>query len=318
MSNGNQITPYILIIDSSDAGQRLDNYLIKQLKGVPKGHLYRIVRKGEVRVNKKRCRVYQRLQKGDMVRIPPIRVSQREQPLPSKSSMSAVIHAIIYEDDHLIALNKPARWAVHAGSGNENGIIETLKLAKQHSPYIELVHRLDKDTSGCLLVAKSRKTLLALQEMLKSHDGQIEKHYTAMVKGRWNQGKLKIDAGLSLYQDSRNAKFVQVDQAGKTAVTLLKPTKLYKQLSLMDVKISTGRMHQIRVHCAHLGYPVAGDSKYGDFTFNRQLKKQYQLSRIFLHACEISFKHPITNQKILIKAPLADDLAHSLSLIENE
>ena len=318
MSNGNQITSYILTIDSNDSGQRLDNYLIKHLKGVPKGHLYRIVRKGEVRVNKKRCRVHQRLEKGDQVRIPPLRVSQREQPLPSRSSMNAVVDSIIYEDEHLIALNKPARWAVHGGSGNDNGIIETLKLAKESSPYIELVHRLDKDTSGCLLVAKSRKTLLSLQQMLKSHDGQIEKHYTVMVKGHWNQGNLKVDAGLSLYLNAKNAKSVQVDQAGKTAITLFKPKNQYKQLSLMDVKISTGRMHQIRVHCAHLGYPVAGDSKYGDFNFNRQLKKQYQLGRIFLHACHISFNHPITNQIILIKAPLADDLAHSLSLIENE
>ena len=318
MSNGNQFTSYILTINPNDAGQRLDNYLIKHLKGVPKGHLYKIVRKGEVRVNKKRCRVSQRLEDGDQVRIPPLRVSQREQPLPSRSSINAVLGAIIFEDEHLIALNKPARWAVHGGSGNDNGIIETLKLAKENSPYIELVHRLDKDTSGCLLVAKSRSALLALQHMLKSHDGQIEKHYTVMVKGEWNQGSLKLDTKLSLYLNAKKAKSVQVDQAGKTAITLFKPVMKYKELSLMDVSIKTGRMHQIRVHCAHLGYPVAGDSKYGDFNFNRHLKKQYGLSRIFLHASKLSFNHPVTNKKMRIKAPLADDLAHSLSRIENE
>ena len=318
MSNGNQITPYIVTIDLNDAGQRLDNFLIKHLKGVPKGHLYRIVRKGEVRVNKKRCRVSMRLEQGDLVRIPPIRVSQREQPLPSASSMKAILEAIIYEDEHIIALNKPARWAVHAGSGTDNGIIETLKLAKENSPYIELVHRLDKDTSGCLLIAKTRNTLLALQQMLKSHDGQIKKNYCALIKGRWTQGRLKVEAGLSLHLDAKNSKSVQINPSGKSAVTVLKAKKNYKTLSLMDISISTGRMHQIRVHCAHLDHPVAGDGKYGDFNFNRKLKKQYQLGRLFLHASDLRFKHPMTNQKIHIKAPLADDLKRSLELIENE
>ena len=316
MSNGNQITSYILTIDSNEAGQRLDNYLIKHLKGVPKGHLYRIVRKGEVRVNKKRCRVQQRLVQGDQVRIPPLRVSQRERSQPSQASLDTVLDSIIYEDEHLIALNKPARWAVHGGSGNDNGIIETLKLAKANSPYIELVHRLDKDTSGCLLVAKSRKSLLNLQQMLKSHDGQIEKRYSVMIKGHWNKGTTKLEAGLSQFTNAKNSKSVQVDQSGKTAITFFKLEKQFKDLSLMDVKISTGRMHQIRVHCAHLDHPVAGDSKYGDFKFNRQLKQQYQLNRIYLHARQLRFNHPITNHKILIKAPLADDLAHSLRLIQ--
>ena len=318
MSNGNQITSYILTIDSNDAGQRLDNYLIKHLKGVPKGHLYRIVRKGEVRINKKRCRVSQRLEQGDLVRIPPIRVSQREQPLPSASSRNTVLNAIIYEDEHLIALNKPARWAVHGGSGTSNGIIETLKLAKENSPYIELVHRLDKDTSGCLLVAKSRNTLLALQQMLKSHDGQIEKRYAALIKGHWNRGSLKVDAGLSVHVDASKSKSVHVDKTGKSAITQLKPKRQFADLSLMDVIISTGRMHQIRVHCAHLDQPIAGDDKYGDFSFNKMMKKQYKLSRIFLHASQLKFEHPITKEKMLIKAPLADDLAHSLGLMENE
>ena len=315
MSNGNQITSYILTIDANEAGQRLDNYLIKHLKGVPKGHLYRIVRKGEVRVNKKRCRVSLRLVQGDQVRIPPLRVSQREQSVASETSIQTIFDSIIYEDPYLIAINKPARWAVHGGTGNENGIIETLKQAKSNSPYIELVHRLDKDTSGCLLVAKSRKSLLGLQQMLKSHDGQIQKYYTVMIKGHWTKGNIKVDTGLSLLMNAKKSKSVHVDRSGKSAITFFKPKKWYKDLSLMDVKISTGRMHQIRVHCAHLDHPVAGDSKYGDFSFNRQLKKQYQLNRIFLHARQLSFNHPITNQKILIKAPLADDLANSLSLI---
>lgn len=318
MANGKQFTAYVVTIDSNNAGQRLDNYLIKHLKGVPKGHLYRIVRKGEVRVNKRRCRVHQRLEEGDQVRIPPLRTSHRALALPMKSSMDAVLNAIIYEDEHLIALNKPARWAVHGGSGNKNGIIETLKLAKPNSPFIELAHRLDKETSGCLLIAKSRRALLLLQQMFKSHDGQIVKHYKAMLKGNWDKGSLTIEAGLSVYMSAENAKSVQIDQAGKSAITLFKPEKLFTDLSLMDINIKTGRMHQIRVHCAHLGYPVAGDGKYGDFEFNRRLKKQYRLDRMFLHACQLEFIHPLTNRRLTIQAPLADDLAHTLKLIENE
>ena len=308
--------PYILTIEPNEAGQRLDNYLIKHLKGVPKGHLYRIVRKGEVRVNKKRCQASLRLEKGDQVRIPPLRVSQRDQPPPSATSQQAVLDSIIYEDQYFIALNKPPRWAVHGGSGQDNGIIETLKVAKANSPYIELVHRLDKDTSGCLLVAKSRDTLVKFQKMLKSHDEQIVKRYCALIKGKWNKGKLQINAGLSLVLDTNKSKSVHIDHAGKTAITLLMPEKLYSDLSLMDIKITTGRMHQIRVHCAHSGHPVAGDSKYGDFSFNRQLKKQFGLDRIFLHARELCFNHPVTNRKLVINAPLADDLAKSLKRID--
>lgn len=317
MASSDPNKPYILTIESDEAGQRLDNYLIKHLKGVPRGHLYRIVRKGEVRVNKKRCRVSLRLQQGDQVRIPPLRVSRREAyPIPA-GGQRTLLDSVIYEDPHMMVLNKPTRWAVHGGSGQQHGIIETLKQAKSNSSFVELVHRLDKDTSGCLLIAKSRSVLVRLQQMLKSHDGQIEKYYSVLVKGRWNRGTFTMNSALSLARNDNHSKYARVDHDGKTAITRLKPDRCYRDLSLLDARISTGRMHQIRVHCAHLGHPVAGDSKYGDFTLNRQLKRQYGLARIFLHARELRFQHPVSGRKISIEAPLADDLAKVLKRIDD-
>ncbi len=309
---------YNIKIDADHVGQRLDNFLLKKLKGVPKSHVYRIVRKGEVRINKKRCKVQQRLELGDQVRIPPIRVSRQIATAPSQSAQSNLLESVLFEDEYLMILNKSAGWSVHAGSGNDFGVIETLKAAKQHTPFIELAHRLDKDTSGCLMIAKSREILLRLQKLLRGHDNRLTKTYLTLLKGRWSGGKKKIDLGLSLAVGLDNIKTNQVDDDGKSAQTEFFPSKVFNETSLMKVKICTGRMHQIRVHASHLGHPVVGDKKYGDFEFNRRMRKNYGLNRIFLHASKLHFRHPITCQKLQFFAPLPDQLKTILSTLENE
>ena len=308
----------IVKIDSSHAGQRLDNFLIKKLKGVPKSHIYRIVRKGEVRVNKKRCKVQQRLENGDEVRIPPIRLSQKVNSKPSPSAQELMLRNVLFEDEYLLVLNKPAGWAVHSGSGNEFGVIETLKSAKPHTPFLELVHRLDKDTSGCLMVAKSRQILTTLQHSLRNHDGEIKKTYLALLKGRWRGNVKSVEANLSITKDRENFKSSLVDCQGKSAHSKFIPSKAFSDTSLMKVNITTGRMHQIRVHATHLGHPIVGDRKYGDFDFNREFKKQYGLHRIFLHASKLSLRHPSTQQKLNFFAPLPEDLKSILTRLENE
>ena len=318
MSQDSQNNAYTIAIDENNAGQRLDNYLIKHLKGVPKGHVYRIVRKGEVRVNKKRCKVQQRLLLGDMVRIPPLRTSQRSRLTPSRDDQTTILNTVIYEDDHLMIINKPAGWLVHGGSGSDYGIIETLKQAKQDSPYVELVHRLDKDTSGCLMIAKSRQMLLALHSMLSGHSNAISKVYMTLLKGQWTSNTQKVDSGYKLVVDKENTKAAQIDNEGKKAVSWFYPSAVFSQTSLMKVKIDTGRMHQIRVHAAHMNHPVAGDDKYGDFEFNHQIKKQYKLKRIFLHATQLKLVHPLSKKKLTITAPLPDDLSAVLELIKIE
>jgi len=309
---------YNMEIDPDQSGQRLDNFLIKTLKGVPKSHVYRIIRKGEVRINKKRCKAMQRLEQGDQVRIPPIRVSQQSGMTPSQSAQANLLESVLFEDEHLMILNKAAGWPVHAGSGNDFGLIETLKIAKENTPFIELVHRLDKDTSGCLMVAKSRKVLLALQELLRAHDSRLSKTYISLLKGQWHKGNKKLDLGLSLGVDENNEKTNKVDDQGKVARTEFFPSKVFNQASLMKIKIYTGRMHQIRVHSAHLGHPVIGDKKYGDFEFNRLMHKQYGLNRIFLHASKLQFRHPVSDQKLHIFAPIPDQLKTVIAALESE
>lgn len=308
----------IVKIDLNHAGQRLDNFLIKQLKGVPKSHIYRIVRKGEVRINKKRCKVQQRLEQGDEVRIPPIRVSHKTTAEPGAGARELMLQSILFEDEHLLILNKPAGWAVHSGSGNEFGVIETLKFAKPHTPFLELVHRLDKDTSGCLMIAKSRQVLTTLQQILRVHNNGIKKTYLALLKGKWLDGVRTIQVNLSVSKDSENFKSSRVDDQGKSASSEFKPSKVFTDSSLMKVEISTGRMHQIRVHAAHLNHPVIGDKKYGDFEFNREFRKEYGLNRIFLHASKLSFKHPVTRQKLSFFSPLPEELKRVLIQVEDE
>ncbi len=308
----------IVKIDSNHAGQRLDNFLIKQLKGVPKSHIYRIVRKGEVRINKKRCKVQQRLEDGDEVRIPPLRISQKTITKPSEFIQKLMLQNILFEDEHLLILNKPAGLAVHSGSGSEFGVIEALKSAKPHTPFLELVHRLDKDTSGCLMVAKSRQVLTALQHSLRNHDGGIKKTYLTLLKGQWRGNEKRVEVSLGVAKDTDSFKRIQIDSDGKSAQSEFIPSKVFKETSLIKVNITTGRMHQIRVHATHLGHPIVTDKKYGDFELNREFKKQYGLNRIFLHASKLSLRHPATKQKLNFFAPLPEELKSVLTKLENE
>jgi len=295
-----------LEIDDSRAGQRLDNFLLAILKGVPKSHVYRLLRKGEVRVNKGRVRPDYRLQVGDLIRLPPVRTSPepvRERPATPPRWLA---ESILHEDDHLLVLNKPAGLAVHAGSGVESGLIEALRAARPEAPLLELAHRLDRDTSGCLLVAKSRKALTALHRMLR--EGEIRKYYLALVKGSWQGGPRQITEALERVPTRVRTPPESADGAGKAAASWFRPVKACGPATLMEIELLTGRTHQARVHAAHVGHPIAGDDKYGDWDFNRALRPA-GLKRLFLHAARLELRHPVTGSKLKFEAPLPADLS---------
>jgi len=318
MTQANPIPAIIVRIDAAHAGQRLDNFLFSQLKGVPKTWIYRVVRKGEVRVNKKRSKAHTRLESGDEVRIPPVRVAGRNSTSPSQSAMDAVLDTIIFEDEHLLIMNKPSGWPVHGGSGSDYGIIETLRAARPNMPFVELAHRLDKGTSGCLELARSRQALTGLQSQLRRHDASVKKVYTTLLQGRWRSGRQQVDVNLSNTVDQNHSRTIQADEQGKAAITEFSPTRVFALASLMKATITTGRMHQIRAHAVHLGHPVAGDDKYGNFGFNREMKKHYGLKRMFLHASRISFRHPLDDRSLSFNCPLPEELKRVLNGLGDE
>jgi 23S rRNA pseudouridine955/2504/2580 synthase len=289
-------------IDEFSEGQRLDNYLLKHLKGVPKSHIYRVIRKGEVRVNKGRKKAEYKLQLDDVVRIPPIRVSESGQVEASDNLKQLLTDSVLYEDKGLLIINKPSGLAVHSGSGVTIGVIEALR--SMYKDPVELVHRLDRATSGILLIAKKRSVLKNLHEQLSQH--QMEKRYTALVKGTWSKKRHTIDA--PLYQNSR---YTVVDAKGKEAISHFQPLKNFHQqdfeASLVEVLIETGRTHQIRAHAKHAGHPIAGDDKYGDPRFDAEIKTK-GLKRLFLHAHQLTFTNPLTNEIQKVQAPLTQDL----------
>lgn len=289
-------------IDEFSEGQRLDNYLLKHLKGVPKSHVYRVIRKGEVRVNKGRKKAEYKLQLDDVVRIPPIRVSESGQVEASDNLKQLLTDNVLYEDKGLLIINKPSGLAVHSGSGVTIGVIEALR--SMYKDPVELVHRLDRATSGILLIAKKRSVLKNLHEQLSQH--QMEKRYTALVKGTWSKKRHTIDA--PLYQNSR---YTVVDTKGKEAISHFQPLKNFHQqdfeASLVEVLIETGRTHQIRAHAKHAGHPIAGDDKYGDPRFDAEIKTK-GLKRLFLHAHQLTFTNPLTNEIQKVQAPLTQDL----------
>ncbi len=289
-------------VDEFSEGQRLDNYLLKHLKGVPKSHIYRVIRKGEVRVNKGRKKAEYKLQLDDVVRIPPIRVSESSQVTASDSLKQLLNDSILYEDKGLLIINKPSGLAVHSGSGVTIGVIEALR--NMYKDPVELVHRLDRATSGILLIAKKRSVLKNLHEQLSQH--QMEKRYTALVKGTWSKKRHTIDA--PLYQNSR---CTVVDAKGKEAISHFQPLKNFHQqdfeASLVEVLIETGRTHQIRAHAKYAGHPIAGDDKYGDPSFDAEIKTK-GLKRLFLHAHQLTFTNPLTNEIQKVQAPLTKDL----------
>lgn len=287
-------------VGEDGAGQRVDNYLTKLLKGVPKSHIYRILRSGEVRVNSGRAAPDHRLNAGDQLRIPPIRVAQRPQPGPVPTASRFEIK-VLHEDDALLVLDKPAGVAVHGGSGVSFGVVEQLRRLRPQTPFLELVHRLDRDTSGVLLLAKKRSALTALHEQLRS--GRVRKFYLTLVHGKWRNASQSVKLPLNKYVLSSGERRVSVDKAGIPSHTIFRLVRTWRDFSLLEAQLMTGRTHQIRVHLAHLGFPIAGDDKYGDFTLNKSLARQ-GLKRMFLHACRVVIEHPRSGEELIFEAPL--------------
>ena len=313
-----------LTVDESSAGQRLDNFLFRTLKGVPKTHVYRIIRSGEVRVNKGRAQAETRVEDGDVVRLPPVRVSQRAAAPEAAAQVPSREFPLLFEDDALLAVDKPAGVAVHGGSGVSFGVIEQLRSARPGARFLELVHRLDKETSGILLVAKKRSALTNLQEQFR--DRETGKVYLALVLGEWPANKKVLDASLARYvvsgepvgnaEGERRVRVVPRDHPdAMRAVTLVRvlgrASADGQPLSLLAVTIKTGRTHQIRVHLASSGHPIAGDEKYGDFARNRALQRA-GLKRMFLHAWRLRFTHPATGAAMALQASLPPDLSKLL------
>ncbi len=304
-------------IEAGQAGQRLDNFLIGRLKGVPRSHVYRLLRKGEVRVNKGRVKADYRLSEGDQVRIPPVRRSggstdDRAQPLPEDLA-GTLRRAILLEDEDLLVINKPAGLAVHGGSGVRLGLIEAMRRLRPDAAFLELAHRLDRETSGCLVLAKRRGALLAFQEALRS--GGVEKHYLTLVAGVWRGGPRRVSESLARKGPGTRVRPVTVDETGRHAESFFFPRRHFSDSTLMGVEIGTGRTHQIRVHAAHAGFPVAGDSQYGDFEFNRRMKR-LGLKRQFLHAESLRFHLPDHAHPYRIQAPLPAELEAVLERLE--
>ena len=299
-------------VDENAGGQRIDNYLLKILKGVPKSHVYRILRSGEVRVNSGRAKPDYRLQPGDELRLPPVRVAERT-PRAVPPGNATLAQAVLFEDEHLLALNKPSGLAVHGGSGVSFGVIEQLRAQRPQARFLELVHRLDRDTSGVLLLAKKRSALIALHSELRA--GRVQKYYLVLVKGRWHNPRQSVRLNLHKYVLASGERRVAVNAAGQESHTVFELQKTWREFSLLRAELKTGRTHQIRVHLMHLGYPIAGDDKYGDFALNKELARA-GLKRMFLHASRISFKHPATDSVLTVEAPLPDELQHFLQTLD--
>lgn len=303
-------------IDEGSESQRIDNFLFKHLKGVPKSHIYRILRSGEVRLNSKRVDSTYRLKIGDKLRIPPVRLSlSADNEEPKVAAHPLLSRHILYQDDALLAINKPAGTAVHGGSGISRGVIEQMRLEHPEFKFLELVHRLDRETSGVLLLAKKRSALVELHRAMR--EGDTEKRYLTLVKGVWRNAKQSVQLPLLKYVTGSGERRVSVNDEGLASHTVFTLKKTWPEFSLLEAELKTGRTHQIRVHLAHLGFPIAGDDKYGDFPLNKQLQKQ-GLKRMFLHAYKMTFKHPLTGEKLSLEAPLPEDLERFLSRLDAE
>jgi len=300
-------------VTADEAGQRIDNFLMRHFKTVPRSRVYRLLRKGEVRVNRKRVDAEYRIQEGDEVRLPPVRIEADVQPgRPSSSLLELIESAVIFQDRHLLVIDKPAGVAVHGGSGMSFGVIEALRASRPRET-LELVHRLDRDTSGCLAVARDRSTLTALHALIRN--GGMHKTYLALVAGSWQLGTKRIDAPLATDNRQHGERHVRVASAGKDSVSVFKPVQFFGPLAtLMEVDIPTGRTHQIRVHASFAGHPLLGDDKYGDRVRNADLKA-YGLKRTFLHAQSLAFEWPGSGVPFHVSAPLPRELAAVLDAI---
>jgi len=295
-------TPAVRWIEVTDdeAGQRIDNYLIARLKGVPKSHIYRILRSGEVRINSKRAQASQKVATGDRIRVPPVRVAERGDPEPAPHYRLPVL----FEDEWMLAIDKPSGIAVHGGSGVAHGVIESLRSMRPEARFLELAHRLDRETSGILLVAKKRSALTGLHEALRERG--MDKRYLAGVAGRFRNERQRVRLALAK-RDTAQGKRVSVSEGGQEAETVFHLVERRERASLLEAELLTGRTHQIRVHLAHLKHPVLGDDKYGDFELNKSLRKE-GLKRMFLHAAKLGLDHPVTRERIQLESPLPADL----------
>ncbi|MEX8520660.1 MAG: RluA family pseudouridine synthase [Leptothrix sp. (in: b-proteobacteria)] len=309
-----------LVVDEGSAGQRLDNFLLRELRGAPKTLVYRIIRSGEVRVNKGRAGADTRVNSGDEVRVPPLRLTQPDP--EAAAAVPAREFPILFEDEHLLVIDKPAGVAVHGGSGVSFGVIEQLRRARPQAKFLELVHRLDKETSGLLLIAKKRSALTALQDQFRQRE--TGKTYCALVIGTWPVARKVIDVALHKYLDAageRRVRAVAADHAdGRRSISLVRVVQSFAGYSLLDVTIKTGRTHQIRVHLQNEGHPIIGDDKYGDFTRNKSLARGEavpgcRFERMFLHARALAFDHPASGARIELAAPLPPECATLLNLL---
>lgn len=298
-------------IDDSDAGQRIDNFLMRILKGVPKSHVYRILRSGEVRVNGGRIAQTYRLVEGDEIRVPPIRLAApRTTPVPAGEPLP-----IVYEDESILIVDKPSGKAVHGGSGVSFGVIEQLRRQRPEARLLELAHRIDKETSGLLIIAKKRSALKALHDMMR--EGKVNKRYFALVLGHWHNPMQHVKLPLYKYLTADGERRVRVSDDGKPSHSIVRLERHWQGMSLLDVELKTGRTHQIRVHLSHLGFPLAGDEKYGDFAANKQLERA-GLKRMFLHAARLAFAHPLSGEPLEVQSPLPSELASFVALLDRE
>lgn len=305
-----------VVITADTAGQRVDNFLQRELKGVPKSRVYRLLRKGEVRVNGRRIDAAYRLGEGDEVRVPPVRTSEPAEPVrPPDRLLQELQQRIIYEDDRLLVLDKPPGLAVHGGSGLQFGLIEALRALRPKAPFLELVHRLDRETSGCLVVAKKRSALREMHELLRT--GRVEKRYLTLLLGRLPRGVVPVEAPLDSGHKQGGERVVRVASSGKAARTVFRTVARYGGYTLAEADIATGRTHQIRVHAAHLGYPVLGDARYGDKDANQALRK-VGLRRLFLHAQSLEFDWGDGRPPLSVSTPLSEDLRRVLAVLEEK
>ena len=315
----------LITVAEHEAGQRLDNYLIKILKGVPKSHIHRIIRAGEVRLNKKRCKPDSRIQTGDLLRIPPVRTAEKQRSSENRAqAVPAREFTIIYEDDALLVIDKPAGTAVHGGSGVSFGVIEQIRRARPEARYLELVHRLDKDTSGLLMIAKKRSALIKLHEAIRND--HPKKIYLALGVGKLPNDIFHVKLPLFKYTGAQGEKMVRVSEDGQSAHTIFHVLNRFSDdllhqvglshLTLVQATLKTGRTHQIRVHLQSQQCPISGDERYGDYQANKRLQK-LGLKRMFLHAAELHLDHPLTGEKLILKAPLPQELAQFILMLEN-
>ncbi|HZW12776.1 MAG TPA: 23S rRNA pseudouridine(955/2504/2580) synthase RluC [Noviherbaspirillum sp.] len=303
----------LVTISEEEADQRIDNFLLRICKGVPKSHIYRVLRSGEVRVNKGRIDQTYRLKEGDVVRVPPIRIAEKATQLVPGAEFS-----ILFEDAHLLIIDKPAGVAVHGGSGVSYGVIEQLRAARPQAKFLELVHRLDRETSGILLLAKKRSALSNLHEQIR--EGQLDKRYLTLVRGTWQNTRQHVKLPLFKYTTPDGERRVRVQADGAPSHTVFNLVKRFGDFVLLEAELKTGRTHQIRVHLASSGFPILGDDKYGDFALNKALQKadgeRVALKRMFLHAHQITFRHPETGEPITLKAQLPPECQRFLKSLE--